>query len=456
MSQYGDESDPAGSEDQIPWWRPAAPYPGSDRGQTQSGPVRGWTELLGQPRQSDPGESDPGQHASVSGSQRGSARRRPAGVILLAALVALVVGGIAGFLGGRAGTRQTGAPDPAVAVSSASPTPSGHPSSPTPSPTASPTQHSATPTARDSAAVRIARSVMPSTVTIHAGSGSSGDIGSGFAIDDHGRVMTNDHVIADSANSGKIRVELNNGRRAGAKVLGRSASYDLAVLQVDHHRGLRGVSYGNSHRIKVGESVLAIGSPLGLSGTVTEGIVSAMNRSVAVGTDNSAEQKQAYLNAVQTDAAINPGNSGGPLVNRNGKVVGVNSAILTGNRHESSEHTGGNIGLGFAIPIDQARQIGKMLIKDGYATYPVINAKVTDAPSSEGARIVSDASQGAARDAGLRAGDIISAIDGKRVAGTKDLIVRIRSHRPGDTVTVTYLRDGKHHKAKVRLGSERG
>jgi putative serine protease PepD len=384
-------------------------------------------------------------------------------LVLLVALVALVVGGIGGFLGGRLGERK---PQPAAVSSPASsPTrPHAVASSPTrphtaaPSPTthpspAKPSKPSATD--GDRKTVRIAKKLRSSTVTIAAITGNSRDIGSGFAIDNRGHIMTNNHVIASAAKNGKIQIRLGNGHRTTAKILGRSPGYDLAILQAKHHRGLSGVSFGDSADTKVGQTAVAIGSPFGLGGTVTEGIISAVHRPVAVGSDNAAEQKQAYLNAVQTDAAINVGNSGGPLANSDGEVIGVNSAILTGDQdHSTTQPT--SSGLGFAIPIDQARQIGKMLIKKGYATYPVINVNVSDSRSGTGVRVIGVDQHGAAHHAGLRAGDVITAIDGKRVNSPKELIVLTRSHRPGDEVTLKYRRDGKHRKTKVRLRSERG
>ena len=197
--------------------------------------------------------------------------------------------------------------------------------------------------------------------------------------------------------------------------------------------------------------MLAIGSPLGLPGTVTEGIVSARNRPVAVGSEGEASN--AYINGTQTDASINPGNSGGPLIDAGGRVIGVNSAILTlsGDRQQA-----GNIGLGFAIPINQAMEVGKMLIADGKATYPVIGADVADTGDLAGVRLSSVTDNGPADRAGLRRGDVVTKIDGERVTATEELIVSVRSHRPGDQVTLTYRRNGQVREAKVTLGSREG
>lgn len=189
-----------------------------------------------------------------------------------------------------------------------------------------------------------------------------------------------------------------------------------------------------------------------LGGTVTEGIISAIDRPVSVGSADSPDGP-AYLNALQTDAPINRGNSGGPLVNAAGEVIGVNSAILTGS---GSQGESGNIGIGFAIPINQAREIGEMLIEDGYATYPVINATVAGARNLDGVRLTTVEPGGAADEAGLRDGDVVVSVDGKRVRQAEDLIVSIRNHRPGDTVRLDYRRDGDERTAVVTLGSKRG
>lgn len=478
MSDDENESEPPGSGAWTPWW-PRAPRP--DSGPESAEPASASTEAdTAQPDRAGTAESSdeaaaeppppppPSQseqsEAAVAGAGIGAAqphpskRRTPLRILLLAALVALVVGSIAGYLGARVGAREPGAAAPAT------PSPADHPhsasssapthTSPTPRPSA--TAHATATETPGHKTVGIARKVTPSTVTIRASSGNSKEIASGFAIDDDGRIITNNHVISDAVPNGQIQVKLGNGRKTKAKVLGHSRGYDLAVLQAKKHDGLHSAPLGTSSDTKVGEPVTAIGSPLGLGGTVTRGIVSAIDRPVAVGTGNAAEKKQAYLNAVQTDASINPGNSGGPLVNSSGKVVGVNSAILTGPGRQSDQSSGGNIGLGFAIPIDQAKEISKMLIKDGHATYPVLNAKVSDSRADGGVRLAHVGSNGAAHHAGLRRGDIITAIDGNKVSEAKALIVRVRKHRPGDKVTLKYRHDGKHHTAKVRLRSKRG
>ena len=308
------------------------------------------------------------------------------------------------------------------------------------------------PTRGSADAVAIAERILPSTVTITVTVGSQGELGSGFVLDHRGRIMTNNHVVADAAHGGSIMVSFSDGHRSRAEILGRSPSYDLAVIQVADHRDLHPADLGDSDATKVGEAAIAIGSPLGLGGTVTEGIVSAVNRPVAVGDSNSTSG-QAYLNAIQTDAPINHGNSGGPLVNGAGEVIGVNSAILTGS---SGQQESGNIGIGFAIPINQAQQIGELLVRDGHATYPVINATVTGNGSDTGVRLATVTPGGAADRAGLRTDDVVTAVDGHPVRETEDLIVAIRNHRPGDVVTLEFERNGNSHSAEVRLRSKRG
>jgi putative serine protease PepD len=220
------------------------------------------------------------------------------------------------------------------------------------------------------------------------------------------------------------------------------------VVQVD---GLsaRPVRFGRSAQVVVGQDVVAIGSPLGLAGTVTSGIISAKNRPVTAG----GEGEISYINALQTDAAINPGNSGGPLVDMSGQVVGVNSAIATV-RGETSEQ-GGNIGLGFAIPIDQARRTAQQLIQTGKASYPVIGANV-DMQFEGGARVSTVNPGSPAQRAGLRQGDVVTEIDGQTVTSAEALIVAIRTHRPGEKVQLSYERDGRDRQATVTLGQQTG
>jgi putative serine protease PepD len=285
----------------------------------------------------------------------------------------------------------------------------------------------------------IAQRVLPSVVSIRTTSVIGGGTGSGFVIDSDGFILTNNHVIDGAArSSGVIRVSLNNGTIYTAEVVGRDAPYDLAVLRIKAS-GLKALQFGDSDEIAVGDSVIAIGSPLGLSGTVTTGIISAKDRAVTAGDANS---ESSYINALQTDAAINPGNSGGPLVDATGAVIGVNSAIAS----LGIDSQVGSIGLGFAIPINQARKTAEQLIKNGVATYPVIGVTLDMNFSGSGAKITTTASAimpgSPAQVAGLRGGDVITSFEGKTINGAEELIVAVRAKNVGDRVTLTYKRDG--------------
>lgn len=292
----------------------------------------------------------------------------------------------------------------------------------------------------------IAARVLPSVVSIETMSKDGGGSGSGFVIDPNGYLLTNNHVVADALT---IKVILNDGREFAAKILGRDESYDLAVLKIKV-TGLKALQFGDSDKVQVGDSVVAFGSPLGLSGTVTQGIISAKDRPVTAGDENSSTS---FISALQTDAAINPGNSGGPLVDATGAVIGVNSAIASLGSSLGSQT--GSIGLGFAIPINQARKTADQLIRDGKATYPVIGVLV-DMNSTSGGALISDKASailagGPAAKAGLKPGDLITAIDGIKINTPEELIIQIRTHNVGDEVTITYLRGKTIGTAKLIL-----
>ena len=290
----------------------------------------------------------------------------------------------------------------------------------------------------------IAARVLPSVVSIETLSSNGGGSGSGFVISSNGYLLTNNHVIADAE---EIRVLLNDGREFAAEIIGRDESYDLAVLKIKA-TGLKALQFGDSEKVQVGDSVIAFGSPLGLSGTVTQGIISAKDRPVTAGDENSSTS---FISALQTDAAINPGNSGGPLVDATGAVIGVNSAIATLGAGSQT----GSIGLGFAIPINQARKTADQLIKDGKATYPVIGVSVDMNYTSGGALIAKKTTAilpgGPAAKAGLRPGDLITAINGIKINTPEELIVEIRTNNVGDEVTITYLRGKTIGTAKLIL-----
>jgi putative serine protease PepD len=345
----------------------------------------------------------------------------------VAAVTALVIGGAAGYGGATLARRTEG---PAVTTASPSALPGV---TRTPVPPAPPSANT----------VEVAKRVLPGTVMIQVGRGT----GSGFLIDREGRIVTNNHVVADAADGSRIRVVFSDGRRQNAVLVGRSPSYDIAVIKVSAAESLNPVELGDSDHIQVGDPVIAVGSPLGLPGTVTQGIISAQNRPVMVAENAAADSPTAYIDAIQTDASINPGNSGGPLVDAGGRVIGVNSAILT---FAASR----NIGLGFAIPINQVATIADLLIKKGKATYPVIGANVQD--GSSGVELIAVDAQGPAGKAGLRVRDLITKIDGQPIDTMEELIVSIRTRRPGDVVVLDYTRGSSAGQVRVTLGSKEG
>ena len=285
----------------------------------------------------------------------------------------------------------------------------------------------------------IAQRVLPSVVSISTTTVNGGESGSGFIIDSTGYILTNNHVISDAvASGGNIQVSLNDGTTYRGRVVGRDASFDLAVLKIDAIN-LKALQFGDSDKIEVGDAVIAIGSPLGLTGTVTTGIISAKDRAVTTG---DANKESSFINALQTDAAINPGNSGGPLVDATGAVIGINSAIAS----LGSTSQTGSIGLGFAIPINQARKIADQLIKYGVATYPIIGVSLNIDYTGVGAQISTSGKGilpgGPAQKAGLREGDVITEFEGKKINTPEELIVMVRTKNVGDRVTLTYTRDG--------------
>ncbi|MQA78636.1 MAG: PDZ domain-containing protein [Streptosporangiales bacterium] len=304
----------------------------------------------------------------------------------------------------------------------------------------------------------VADRVLPSVVSITAEGRTGAAGGSGIIVSSDGRILTNNHVVADAGQGGTLTVTFQDGRTAQARVIGTDASSDLAVIQAENVSGLTAATLGDSTSLDVGDPVVAIGSPLGLSGTVTSGIVSALDRPVrTTGAEGNgpggAEQDSAVLDAIQTDAAVNPGNSGGPLVDMNGRVVGINSAIAgTGG---SSSGQSGNIGLGFAIPISEAWPIAKQLIDDGTAQHALLGVQVSDvSQGTAGARLAGVTSGGPAAKAGLREGDVVTKLGDRRIDSADALVAATRSHDPGEKVGVTYERGGSSHTATVTLGSD--
>jgi len=317
-------------------------------------------------------------------------------------------------------------------------------------------RRTAQPLPADNASVAaVADKVLPSSVQIVAEyeGDDQGATGSGFVIDKNGHVITNNHVVAQAdEDNGPIEIVDHKGNHMKATVVGRSTVYDIAVLKADKAKSLKPVAIGSADQMRVGETVIAIGSPLGLSATVTSGIISAVNRPVTTG---ASAKDNSFINAVQTDAAINPGNSGGPLVNLQGEVVGVNSAIASLGSPLASDQ-GGNIGVGFAIPIEQVQVTTAQILKTGKAQYPVIGASVGNTATLDGATVEQITPGQPAAEADLEVGDVIRKVDGKPVASSKDLVVAIRTHVPGDKVTLTIERGNKTFDVKVGLDAKTG
>ncbi len=307
------------------------------------------------------------------------------------------------------------------------------------------------PDVAQSPVVAVADKVLPSVVSLEIKGSGSGVTGSGFVYDEDGHVVTNNHVIEPAVDGGDITVSFPDGREVTASIVGRSPSYDLAVIKVEPQAGVSPVTLGSSEAVQVGQSVVAIGSPLGFNATVTAGIISATQRPVKAG----GEGETSYINALQTDAAINPGNSGGPLADLSGRVIGVNSAIAT--LDSSADEQAGNIGVGFSIPIDQVVHTVEQIIETGHAEYPVIGARVrTAGQGSGGARVEEISADSPAADAGLQDGDVITAVNGDEVSDGVELIVKIRSFEPGETITIKARRGGQSRSYDVVLGKEIG
>jgi putative serine protease PepD len=287
----------------------------------------------------------------------------------------------------------------------------------------------------------IAARVSPSVVSIEVSRGNSGGTGSGFFLDSTGHILTNNHVISLAARAGaSINVTLANGKNYKAELVGRDVAYDLAVIKIAV-TDAPALQLGDSDEVQVGDGVIAIGSPLGLTGTVTSGIISAKNRPV---TSGGGTRESSFINAIQTDAAINPGNSGGPLVDLSGAVVGVNSAIAT--TGSSFGGQSGSIGLGFAIPMNQARKTADQLIKNGSSTYPIMGVSLDLTYMGVGAKVPDTAGavspNGPADRAGIKPGDVIIEIGGKKVNSADEAIVKVRSFNVGDKIKVKFQRQG--------------
>ncbi|MFG2829298.1 trypsin-like peptidase domain-containing protein [Streptomyces sp. NPDC048434] len=309
----------------------------------------------------------------------------------------------------------------------------------------------------------IAQTALPGVVTIHVRGSAEQGTGTGFVLDRQGHILTNNHVVQPAGSGGEISVTFSGGQTAKAKVVGQDGGYDLAVIQVEDVTGLRPLTLGNSDAVQVGDPVVAIGAPFDLANTVTSGIISAKQRPITAGGEKGDGSDVSYVDALQTDAPINPGNSGGPLVDAKARVIGINSAIRAADSGSglNGGAQGGSIGLGFAIPINQAKRVAEELINTGRATHPVIGVTLEMEYAGDGARVSEHSKSGKppvtpdgpGAKAGIKAGDVITEVDGAPVHSGEELIVKIRSHRPGDTLMLTVQRGGKDRSVRLSLGS---
>ncbi|WP_436771961.1 S1C family serine protease [Yinghuangia sp. YIM S09857] len=374
-------------------------------------------------------------------------RRRPNPLVATAVLTALLAGGIGGGVGAWIADRDDGKASSSV------------------NSTNGPVDPASLNRAPESVA-GIAATALPGTVTIKtkngSGRGAQEGTGAGFVMDGEGHILTNNHVVSLAADGGELTVTFSDGTTVPGKIVGRAEGYDLAVVKVDGVQNLKPLPLGDSENVAVGDAVLAIGSPYGLDGTVTTGIVSAKDRPVASGD----QQQTSYMNALQTDASINPGNSGGPLLDAQGRVIGVNSAIRSAGSGSDpfGGQQAGSIGLGFAIPINQAKWVAETLIKTGKPVYAQVGVIPDPEYTGVGARIRPNAVQGQppitpggpADKAGLKAGDVITKLNDRPVTSYEELFSEIWSHKPGEKVKITYQRDGKESTTDVTLGQREG
>ncbi|EFG64708.1 S1C family serine protease, partial [Streptomyces sp. SPB074] len=394
-----------------------------DSGPGEPGPGHAGSDDSGAFHDSDGSRSD----GFRSGDSGPGPRARRRGVIVAVTLAALVTGTLGGYLGARyerdGGTHPLTLPAPAPGP--------GRPAG--------------------SIADLAARS-LPGVVTLRAAGSREAGTGTGFVLDDRGHILTNNHVVAPADGGGDLSVTFSGGQTLRAELVGRDAGYDLAVVRVRGVRNLTPLTLGDSGGVQVGDPVVALGSPFDLPNTVTSGIISATERPVTAAGEGG-ESAVSYVNALQTDAPLNPGNSGGPLLDATGHVIGVNSAIRSASG--TGEGQAGSVGLGFAIPVNQARWVAGELLAHGHVAHPVMGVVLDSREDTSGALVGSGkdavAPGGPADRAGLAPGDLVTAADGRPVTSAEDLIVRVRSHRPGDRLRLTWVRDGKEHRTTLTL-----
>jgi putative serine protease PepD len=356
-------------------------------------------------------------------------QRRAGGLIAGVTVLALIVGGAAGSVGGYLVADSNHGDGAPVTNSLDTPPTAANSSNPTPG-----------------SVEGVAAKLLPSLVELQVTSQTGAGEGSGFVISSDGLIITNNHVVADAADGGNIVVVFQNGTTAKATIVGRDPTSDVAVVRAQGQSGLPPVQFGRSDDLRVGSGVVAFGSPYELSGTVTSGIVSSLHRPTRAGGDDGSQQT--VMDAIQTDAAINPGNSGGPLVNMQGQVIGINSAIYT--PRGASQEQAGSIGIGFAIPIDQARRTADEIVKTGKATQTILGVTVTDAPS--GGAVIKDVSGGGpGAKGGLKSGDVVVRMDDRKIDTSDALVAAVRSHAPGDKIKLT---TSKGQTVEVTLGGQ--
>jgi putative serine protease PepD len=367
-------------------------------------------------------------------------RRRRTGLAAAVVATALVVGGAAGVGGAAAWS----ALDDNSSDAGSTPTTTTSQVADTPS----------SPAAQGSVEA-VAAKVLPSVVKIDVSGSQGAGSGSGIILSSDGEILTNNHVAELAGDGGSMRVFFNDGSSAKAKIVGTDPLTDTAVIKAEDVSGLTPATIGKSSNLKVGESVVAIGSPFGLDSTVTSGIVSALDRPVDVGSDGAGNSTT--YPAIQTDAAINPGNSGGALVDMNGNVVGINSSIRTAT---SSQGEAGSIGLGFAIPIDEVLPVVDQMRNGEAPTHARLGIQVSNVATQQGVEVEQGAevqevsTNSTADNAGLAKGDVITKVDDHLITSADSLVATIRSYRPGDKVTVTYTHDGDTKTATLTLDSD--
>lgn len=421
-----------GSVPTTPYGQTSAAYVQSDNAYGQAGAVYG-ASAYGQAGPPPTGAPDAATRTTSGGSGKKAA------MIAGVAALALASGGIGGVVGANV---EHDAPPAAVGGDRQG---DGKPKAEVPAAPAGSVQ-------------AVAAKVLPSVVSIAVRVGNQEGEGSGVVLDADGTIMTNNHVVAGGGrrvtDKPTIIVIFQDGSRTTAELRGADPISDIAVLQVKDKPSLQPITVGTSKNLAVGQDVIAIGSPLGLAGTVTTGIISALNRPVST---SRVGDSTAVIDAIQTDAAINPGNSGGALVNARGALIGINTAIATlGGRDQNGDaRASGSIGLGFAIPIDQAIRVAEQLRKTGKAQHPSLGVSVGPAsatdPTQSGARITKIVPGGAAAEANIPDGAVIHTFGGRTITSADDLVAAVRSFAPGDSVDVAYTASGKPQTARVTL-----